>query len=103
DKGRGIAFEDEKKVRIKGSEVGYSLGTIEQTLVKNQREFLRQQPEYKQKRKEISKLVLKKVSVGLEKMPEPIKDRKIGETIDLEVVQSAGRMIKALMEPVKGT
>jgi hypothetical protein len=102
DKGRGIAFEDEKKVRIKGSEVGYSLGTIAQILAKNQRGFLRQQPEFQQKHKEISKLARKKVSIGLEKMSEPIKARKIDETIDLEVVQSAGRMIKALMEPVKG-
>lgn len=32
EKGRGIAFTDDKNVRIKGSEVGYSLATIEQTL-----------------------------------------------------------------------
>ncbi len=35
EKGRGITFEDEKKVRVKGSEVGYSLKTIETTLAKN--------------------------------------------------------------------
>jgi len=29
DKGRGIAFEDDKKVRIKGSKVGYFLATIQ--------------------------------------------------------------------------
>lgn len=32
-KGRGIAFTDEKKVRIKGSEVGFSLTTIEKIIV----------------------------------------------------------------------
>jgi len=37
DKGRGIAFEDDKKVRIKGSEVGYSLSTIEKILAENRR------------------------------------------------------------------
>lgn len=31
-KGRGIAFIDDKKVRIKGSEVGFSLATIEKIL-----------------------------------------------------------------------
>jgi hypothetical protein len=38
-KGRGIAFIDEKKVKIKGSEVNYSLQTIERILEK-QRLFL---------------------------------------------------------------
>jgi hypothetical protein len=37
DKGRGIAFEDDKKVRTKGSEVGYSLSTIEKILAENRR------------------------------------------------------------------
>lgn len=32
EKGRGIAFTDDKNVRIKGSEVGYSLATIEKIL-----------------------------------------------------------------------
>ena len=32
EKGRGIAFIDEKGVRIKGSEVGYSLSKIERIL-----------------------------------------------------------------------
>ncbi len=32
DKGRGISFIDDKKVRIKGSEVGFSLMTIEKIL-----------------------------------------------------------------------
>ena len=31
-KGRGISFIDDKKVKIKGSEVGYSLQKIEQRL-----------------------------------------------------------------------
>jgi hypothetical protein len=47
DKGRGIAFEDDKKVRVKGSEVGYSLATIERILAQNRlalfRESLAQQ------------------------------------------------------------
>lgn len=34
-KGRGIAFVDEKKVRIKGSEVGFSLAKIEKLLGEN--------------------------------------------------------------------
>lgn len=44
DKGRGIAFEDDKKVRIKGSEVGYSLATIQRILTQSQKP----QPEARQ-------------------------------------------------------
>jgi predicted RNA binding protein with dsRBD fold (UPF0201 family) len=33
-KGRGISFADEKKVKVKGSEVNYSLQTIERILEK---------------------------------------------------------------------
>jgi hypothetical protein len=35
-KGRGISFTDEKKVKFKGSEVGYSLQKIERTLTLQQ-------------------------------------------------------------------
>ena len=34
-KARGISFIDDKKVKIKGSEVGFSLATIEKILIKN--------------------------------------------------------------------
>ncbi len=39
EKGRGIAFIDDKKVRIKGSEVGYSLGVIEKKLAERKQHF----------------------------------------------------------------
>lgn len=35
EKGRGIAFEDEKHVRTKGSEIGYPLATIDKALDRN--------------------------------------------------------------------
>jgi hypothetical protein len=46
-KGRGISFIDDKKVKIKGSEVGYSLQKVEQRLefqhrLKHDREFFKQ-------------------------------------------------------------
>lgn len=46
-KGRGISFIDDKKVKIKGSEVGYSLPKIEQRLefqhrLKTDRELFKQ-------------------------------------------------------------
>lgn len=45
-KGRGIAFEDNKKVRTKGSEVGYSLQKIEQVLTQNEKIAHRQSSTY---------------------------------------------------------
>jgi hypothetical protein len=44
----GIAFEDNKKVRIKGSEVGYSWRTIETILERQKRQELKQSQEYRQ-------------------------------------------------------
>jgi len=35
EKGRGITFEDDKHVRVKGSEIGYSLAAIDKTLNRN--------------------------------------------------------------------
>ncbi|OQP47949.1 relaxase/mobilization nuclease domain-containing protein [Niastella populi] len=46
-RGRGIAFIDDKKVKIKGSEVGYSLMTIEKILRQKQGQHLAQKQEQK--------------------------------------------------------
>jgi hypothetical protein len=42
-KGRGISFADEKKVTVKGSELNYSLQTIERILAKQQLQFANRQ------------------------------------------------------------
>ena len=42
---RGIAFRDQQKVYTKGSEVGYSLGTIEKILAQKQVLKINQKPE----------------------------------------------------------
>ncbi len=42
-KGRGITFIDDKKVMVKGSELGYSLMTIEKTLQQKQERNLKQE------------------------------------------------------------
>jgi hypothetical protein len=50
-KGRGIAFIDDKKVYVKGSEVGYSLQTIERILEQNKLKLNRQHtPRQKQQK-----------------------------------------------------
>src|SRR4030095_4127485 len=43
-KGRGISFTDKKKVKVKGSELNYSLKTIERILEKNGFLELKQTP-----------------------------------------------------------
>lgn len=47
-KGRGIAFRDEKKVYVKGSELGYSLQSIERILEQNKIALNRPLQEWKQ-------------------------------------------------------
>jgi hypothetical protein len=76
-KGRGIAFIDNKKVKIKGSEVGYSLMTIEKILAQKQTQKLVQKPEQivsigllKQKQTGFSNISEKSGEKAVEKMPE---------------------------------
>jgi len=102
DKGRGIAFEDEKKVRIKGSEVGYSLATIEQTLAKNQQASLRKMSENWQKREEQTGLARDKVAAGLGRRSTQVKTRQLKKSAHPATGQGLGRMIKIAFEPVKG-
>lgn len=42
-KGRGITFIDDKKVKVKGSDLSYSLATIEKLLQRNQSQHLKQE------------------------------------------------------------
>ncbi len=102
DKGRGIAFEDEKKVRIKGSEVGYSLGNIEKILAKNHRESLRQKPEYWQKREEDSRQARNKVAAALKKRPEPEKSPQLGKAIDSLTGRVIGILIRNEAKHMQG-
>ena len=62
-KSRGISFIDDKKVKIKGSEVGYSLQKIEQRLefqhrLKTDRDFFKQVIERKPSKKSAESLVV---------------------------------------------
>jgi len=64
DKGRGIAFEDDKKVRIKGSEVGYSLSSIEKILAENRRLLFQERVERQQQFKESIRKGQSKTKIG---------------------------------------
>ena len=48
ERGRGIAFIDEKKMRVKGSELGYSLSTIERIMAQKQGLSVQQKDKPKQ-------------------------------------------------------
>ncbi len=49
-KGRGIAFIDDKKVYVKGSEIGFSLQTIGRLLAQQSERTLIQQPSLSQQK-----------------------------------------------------
>jgi len=90
-KGRGISFIDDKKVKIKGSEVGYSLQKIEQRLefqhrLKTDKEFFKQVIERKP-----SKSLAESVS-GV-----PIKDENISTLEQLK--QNLSKTFDALLKP----
>jgi hypothetical protein len=99
--GRCIAFIDEKKVKIKGSEVGYSLQTIEKILTLKQEE---RQAILKHKEQQIAK----QSNPGLlyrqlmkEKQIKAIKETK---EITLQNVQSKiqtepGKLLEVLLKP----
>ena len=90
-KGRGICFIDDKKVKIKGSEVGYSLQKIEQRLefqhrLKTDREFFKQVNERKPLR-----------SLTETVNDTPIKTENIFNTQELK--QNLSETIDALLKP----
>lgn len=92
-KGRGILFTDEKKVKVKGSEVGYSLGKIEKILDLQQQ--LQQVKEDKAKQEQSTKLqparTLQQFKQVLQEA-EHLRDKEsfLTKTIDILLKPSAG-------------
>jgi hypothetical protein len=93
-KGRGIAFIDDKKVKIKGSEVGYSLMTIERLLSQKQTQKLVQKPELeaskelpKQKQTRVSNGSGKAGEKAVEKIPEKQSDIPLPGTDKIQLLE----------------
>ena len=92
-KGRGILFTDEKKVKVKGSEVGYSLGKIEKILDLQQQ--LQQVKEDKAKQEQSTKLqppkTLQQYKQALQEA-EHLRDKEsfLTKTIDILLKPTAG-------------
>ncbi len=84
ERGRGIAFTDEKKMRVKGSELGYSLLTIERILAKKQ--GLSMQPTYQTK--QVNDKVEKQSNHSTNQL---IKTQQVG------LIPSAGKAVTSLL------
>lgn len=103
-KGRGIAFVDDKKMRVKGSELGYSLATIEKRLQQKltpeitteKISFTQQQQRAALQTPSTSRgntLIQKRIRQKL-KAVQP-KDQQAGETLR----KAAGDLLKKMMQP----
>jgi Relaxase/Mobilisation nuclease domain len=99
DKGRGIAFEDDKKVRTKGSEVGYSWRTIETILERQRVQELRKSPQYQQKKNEKIQKARTVITDALEKKPPLEKDLGFGAELSAETAKGITDLIAALLKP----
>jgi hypothetical protein len=93
EKGRGIAFEDDKKVRVKGSEVEYSWQTIERTLAKNNRLVLHQENKITRKQ------ARKKVSLGMNHRSVPVQPRQVPRHPGEEVAAGLSKLVHILFRP----
>jgi hypothetical protein len=99
EKGRGIAFEDNKKVRVKGSEVGYSLQTIERILIQNERATIRRSPVGKRNEQEKFQTPPQTVSRGRENHQGPLKEKPPGTSLIEGAAIGLGHLVEELMKP----
>jgi len=98
DKGRGIAFEDDKKVRIKGSEVGYSLSTIERVLARNAQIPLREAPDDQQPKQEIQRRARQVDVSDKRRTPIPATPPPTDSSISSEMSKSMVRALEAMLK-----
>jgi hypothetical protein len=98
DKGRGIAFEDNKKVRTKGSEVGYSLQTIEQVLAQNKQKqrLSSTQPKGKVQQREMGR---KTVAQAIRHHPIQVEEKTIGFAIGDEIAHGISNVLHEMLKP----
>jgi len=95
DKGRGIAFEDAKKVRVKGSEVGYALQVIERILTQNQQQ---QRSPIDSKKGKIS-VARKIVAQALASRQFPIEEQTTGHILGRASGEGISHLLHILFKP----
>lgn len=99
EKGRGIAFEDDKKVRTKGSEVGYSWRTIETILERQRIQELRKAPEYRRTETQKTQKARTVIKDSLGKREEPDKKLGLGAELSANAARGLSDLISALLKP----
>jgi hypothetical protein len=102
DKARGIAFEDSKKVRTKGSEVGYSLSNIERILAQNAAKKRKLSPTEQQQKTKQRAAVRQKISHSLQAHPVPVKEKNLAYTVGQDTARGLADLVNQLMKPEPG-
>jgi hypothetical protein len=100
-KGRGISFIDDKKVKTKGSEVGFSLSKIEQILsVKQKLEITKaQQKQYENAIRQ--EKMRQRSPTPAQKLIHQTREAALMELSSfIPVIQELGNLLAQLMEPV---
>ncbi len=90
ERGRGIAFTDEKKMRVKGSELGYSLQTIERMLARKQGLSVQHTPHTKQ----VNKTTEKQSNLFMTSSPKQPDD-----ALTINAGKAAASLLTQLMKP----
>jgi len=98
DKGRGVAFEDDKKVRIKGSEVGYSLSNIERILARNAQIDLRNSPDELLQKKENQRRAREIITSGMRRKALPATPLPKDSSISQEMSKDMAGALDALLK-----
>lgn len=96
-KGRGIAFRDGKQVYVKGSELGYSLQTIERLLERNKihpEKVIREHVQWKEKEQKIAQKV-----AGLSASEKKAALQKENGSLGSSVAKGAAKVLKDLLKP----
>jgi len=98
EKGRGIAFMDDKKVRTKGSEVGFSLQTIEQVLAQNKQKqrLSSTQPKEKTQQREMAR---ETVIRGMRHHPISVEEKTIGFAIGGQIAHGLSNVLHEMLKP----
>jgi hypothetical protein len=99
DKARGIAFEDSKKVRTKGSEVGYSLSNIERILAQNAAKKRKLSPIEQQQKTEQRAAVRQKISHSLRDHLVRVKEKTFDYTMGQDAARGLADLVNQLMKP----
>jgi hypothetical protein len=98
-KGRGISFIDEKKVKIKGSEIGFSLAKIEKILSQNELSARKNIGKEKNRNKD-SQLIFNSFNTEKEnEEKQSYNPSRTAETVVKEVLGSIGQLMNSEYGP----